>query len=94
MVFAGTTPVPASEIPQSISPKYFRSHVKASIVLRRNKDGTATFRYGRYVESFDVEGKGLYETYEAIKWIAITAGIELSDGVLEEFFREARGLVD
>lgn len=66
--------------------------MKATITLRRNRDGTVTFKYGRYVESFDVEGKGLYETYEAIKWIAVTAGISLSESDLQDLYQEARGL--
>jgi hypothetical protein len=66
--------------------------MKAQVVLRRNADGTATFKYGKYRESFEVVNKGYVETYEAIKYAAITAGIVLSEEILDEFLHEAKQL--
>jgi len=53
-----------------------------------------TFKYGRYVESFDVEMLGAYETYERIRYAAITAGLSLNDETMAELLREAKGLLD
>jgi len=65
---------------------------KQVFTLRRNRDGTVTFKTGRYRESFDARDKGLYETYEYIKMLAVTAGMSLSQELLEDLLREARGL--
>jgi len=65
---------------------------KKSFTLRRNKDGTVTFRCGRYVESFDARDKGLLETYEYIRVAAVTAGLSLSEESLADLMREVRGL--
>ena len=67
---------------------------KKSFILRRNKDGTVTFRSGRYVEHFDPRDKGLLQTYDCIKFAAVTAGISLTQETLEDLMREARGLKD
>jgi hypothetical protein len=66
--------------------------MKKSIVLRRNRDGTVTFRSGRYVEHIDVRMLGMLETYEAIRYAAVTAGVSLTDDLLAELLREARNL--
>jgi hypothetical protein len=34
----------------------------------------------------------MLQTYEALKWAAVTAGIPLEEDTLMELFREARGL--
>jgi hypothetical protein len=64
--------------------------MKATVSLRRNRDGTATFKYGGYVESFEINGKERDEVYEHIRWIAITAGIPLSKEVLLDMYKETR----
>jgi hypothetical protein len=70
---------------------------RKSFILRRNADGTVTFKTrkpnGRwYVEHFSTDDKGLLQTYEYIKAAAVTAGISLSEPLLEELLREAQGL--
>jgi hypothetical protein len=60
--------------------------------LRRNSDGTVTFRCERYVEHFSVKDKTYVETYEAIRWGCLTAGLELQQDTLEELLREVRNL--
>lgn len=55
-------------------------------------NGTVTFRYGRYVESFDIRDLGFLQTYERIKFAAITAGLPLTEQTLEDLFREVKGL--
>lgn len=71
----------------------------ASIDLRvtRNADGTATFRTighnGRpYVEHIDTRDLGMFQTYERLKYAAITAGMSLSEQTLHDLFRIAKGL--
>lgn len=66
--------------------------MKRSFTLRRNSDGTVTFRSGKYIEHFDPREKGLMETYEHIRIAAVTAGLSLSQPLLEELLHEARGL--
>lgn len=71
--------------------------MRHDFTLRPNADGTATFRARRpdgrrYVEHFDVRDKGLVETYEAIRWSAVTAGLPLGEDMLEDLMREVRGL--
>jgi hypothetical protein len=60
-------------------------------ITERNK--VVTFRYGRYIESFDIQDLGVYETYERVKYAAITAGLKLSEDTLEKLLREVRGLL-
>lgn len=55
-----------------------------------NKNGTVTFKYGSFVESFDIEFLGPYDTFERIRYAAITAGISLSDETLEQLLREVK----
>jgi hypothetical protein len=62
--------------------------------LRRNADGTITVRRGSYVEHFDVRDKGMLETYEAIRWGLVTANVPTSPAMLEDLFREVKGLKD
>lgn len=62
--------------------------------IRRNRDGTITFRFGRYVEHIGIEGKGFLQIYESIKYAAITAGLSLTDSHVEELLREVQGLTD
>jgi hypothetical protein len=71
--------------------------VKRTLSVRRNRDGTVTLRAAlpdgrKYVEHFDVESKGLLETFESVRFAALTAGLHLSDRSLEDLLREARGL--
>lgn len=66
--------------------------MKKVFTLRRNNDGTVTFRSGRYVEHIDVSTKGLMETYDALKYAAICAEVPVSDDILEDLMREAKGL--
>lgn len=68
--------------------------MRQTFTLRRTRDGVVTFKYGRYVESFDVEMLGAYETYERIRYAAITAGLSLNDETMAELLREAKGLLD
>ena len=68
--------------------------MKTTFTLRRNRDGTATFRYGRYVEHIDPRHLGLMQTYEAIKYAAITAGLPLTEETLLDLMQTARGLKD
>lgn len=70
---------------------------KKSFSVRRNADGTVTFKTrkpnGRwYYEHIDVQHKGMLETYDAIRYAAVTAGLSLSEPLLEDLLREARGL--
>lgn len=67
---------------------------RKTVSLRRNADGTATFRYEGYVQHVDVANLGLLETYEHVKFAAICAGLQLSEETLDELFRAARGLVE
>jgi hypothetical protein len=60
--------------------------------VKRHVDGTVTFKFGRYIEHIDMRHLGLFESYEALKYAAITAGLSLSEEPLEELFRIARGL--
>jgi hypothetical protein len=55
-------------------------------------NGTVTFRYGKYVESFDIRDLGFLQTYERIKFAAITAGLPLNEDTLQDLFREIKGL--
>jgi hypothetical protein len=57
-----------------------------------NHQGVVTFKYGRYVESFDIRDLGFLQTYERIKFAAITAGLPLTEETLEDLFREVKGL--
>jgi hypothetical protein len=57
------------------------------------RDKVVTFRYNRYVESFDISLLGMYETYERVKYAALTAGLPLNETTLEQLLREVRGLV-
>jgi hypothetical protein len=59
---------------------------KKTFTLRSNADGTITFRYDRYVEHF--ERKGPFDTYENIKWAAISAGINLDEHTLTQLYQE------
>lgn len=68
------------------------NEVKRSFTVRRHVDGTVTFKSERYIEHIDVRHLGLLETYEALKYAAITAGLSLNEHTLEELFRLARGL--
>jgi hypothetical protein len=65
---------------------------RRTFTLRRT-GSTVVFKSGDYVESFDVEVLGAYQTWERIKWAAFTSGVSLSDVVLEELLLEARGLL-
>jgi hypothetical protein len=67
---------------------------KKTFTIRRNKDGTVTFRTKTFVEHFDGRDKGMLETYEYIKTLAVTAGISLNQETLEELLRDVRGLND
>lgn len=60
--------------------------------LRVNRDGTVTFKSGRYVEHIDIRWIGYLETYERLKLAALSAGFSLSQSTLEELLKEARGL--
>lgn len=66
--------------------------MKKTFTIRRNKDETITFRYGGYVEHLGIEGKGMLQIYEGIKYAAITAGLSLTEETLEELLRESQGL--
>jgi hypothetical protein len=68
------------------------TEIKKVVSLRRYADGTVEFRAGSYRETIDAANLGDWETYEWIKWAAITAGISLTEEYLEELFREARGM--
>jgi hypothetical protein len=57
------------------------------------RKGVVTFTYGRYVESFDIRGLGMYEVYERIRFAALTAGLPLSQDSLEQLLREVKRLV-
>lgn len=65
---------------------------RKTFTIKRHGDGTVTFRSGRYVENIDIRYKGMLETYEAIKYAAISAHIVLNQDTLEEVLREAKGL--
>lgn len=67
---------------------------KKQFLLTRSTKGIVTFQYGKYIESFDVEVVGIYETYERIKWAAITAGLTLTEETMEQLTQEARGLLE
>lgn len=62
--------------------------------LTRTKNGVVTFKFEGYIESFDVQVLGVYETYERIRWAAITAGITLTEVSMEQLLLEARGLLE
>ena len=62
--------------------------------LRRLRSGVVVFRYGSYIESFDVEVIGPLQTYERNKWAAITAGLQLNQDTLDDLMREAKGLIE
>lgn len=64
---------------------------KVNIKVRKNADGTATVRVGRYVEHLPAHYSPM-EAYDAMKWILITADIPVSDDTVEELWRIARGL--
>jgi len=68
---------------------------RKTLVLRKNKDGTVTLRCPEthYVEHIDVSNKGFMETYDAVRFAAITAGFHPTDEDLQELFREAKGLI-
>lgn len=72
--------------------------MKRDFTLRRNADGTATFRTRnpdtgrRYIEHLDPRLEGPFTTFERIKWAARTANLNLSDDLVEDLMREARGL--
>jgi hypothetical protein len=72
---------------------------RQSFIVRRNADGTATFRVRRenrsdYIEHFDPRIQGPVQTWEQLKWAAVTAGFGLSDDMLEQLMREVRGLTE
>lgn len=56
------------------------------------RDKVVTFRYRGYVESFDISNLGMYETYERVKYAALTAGLRLDHSTLEKLLREVRRL--
>jgi hypothetical protein len=64
----------------------------STVRLRANADGTATFRFGNYVEHFDAANLGLLETYERCRYAAVAAGLSLTPERLEELMRAAKGL--
>jgi len=64
---------------------------KLDIKVRKNADGTATIRVGRYVEHLDAHLSPM-EAFDAVKWALVTAGVPLSDDTTEEIWRIARGL--
>lgn len=66
--------------------------MKKEIEVKRYKDGTARVKIGRYVEVIDARNLSLYETYDAVRWAAITGGMPLNDETAEEMMRVARGL--
>lgn len=68
--------------------------MRRTLTLKRHKDGTVTLRCPetRYVEHIDASGKGYMETYEAVRFAAITAGFSPTADDLMELFREAKGL--
>ncbi len=65
---------------------------RRNYTLRVHKDGTITFKSGRYVEHIDIRFIGYLETYERLKIAALTAGFSLKESTLEELLKEARGL--
>lgn len=66
--------------------------MRQTFTLTRHKDGTVTFKFGRYIEHFIVSDKTYVETYEYIKWTAITAGLQLNQETLEDLLRRVRNL--
>ena len=54
------------------------------------KGSVVTFKCGKYIESFDVEMLGWYETYERVKYAAITAGVSLNEDTIEKLMKEVR----
>jgi hypothetical protein len=66
--------------------------LRKEIEVKRYKDGTARVRIGRYVEIIEVANLSLYETFDAIRWAAITGGLPINDETAEEMMRVARGL--
>lgn len=63
---------------------------KQTIKVRRNADGTATVRIGRYVEHLMAQYMSPYELYEALRYACITAGIPVSDETTTELYRIVR----
>ena len=67
---------------------------RKTLDVRRNKDNTVTVRFGDYVEHFDISTKGMYETYEYIKYAMISAGLSPDGETLEELLREVKQLTE
>lgn len=62
--------------------------------IRRNRDNTVTIRgplpSGRkYVEHVGLDGKSLYEQWEAVRVAVMTAGFRIPDDDLYEMWRGA-----
>jgi hypothetical protein len=58
----------------------------------RARNGVVTFKTGRYVESFDIRDLSIYESWERIRFAALTAGITLNEDTVTKLLREVKGL--
>jgi hypothetical protein len=56
----------------------------SALKLISNADGTLTLRRDRYIETIDLREKSPFERYEAIRWAALTAGVQLDEDHLAE----------
>ena len=61
----------------------------ATYSVRKNADGTMTFRAGRYVEAISTTGKTPVELAVVLRWAAVTAGISVKE---EDITRTIQGL--
>jgi hypothetical protein len=62
----------------------------ANVKLIKNKDGTITVKVGRAVEHISTHGKDKAQIYDAVKYAAISKGVNLSDISLIEILNKVR----